>query len=72
MDLKLKLNKFKKKVDRVLEILKIKDLSTPSDTKISTEDKYNSIQVGQLTNEEMIRFNLGPYSKKSTPGSVSL
>jgi len=33
---------------------------------------FANIQVGKLTDEEMRKFDLGPYSKKSTPVSVSL
>ncbi|EHK2354957.1 hypothetical protein ABE450_001071 [Clostridium perfringens] len=47
----------KLKMDRILRLFKNKNLSTNSN------DKYQTIKVGQLTKEEMIRFNLGPYSK---------
>ncbi|MGG5463483.1 hypothetical protein [Clostridium sp. B9] len=39
------------------EVLKSKNLSTNSN------DKYQTIKVGQLTKEEMLRFNLGSYEK---------
>lgn len=40
--------------------------------KKSMPTEYTTIQIGKLTDEEMRRFNLGHYSKKSVPGSVSL
>lgn len=53
----MSLNEYKKKEDKTLKISKRKGLSTFS------ENKYQTIQVGKLTDEEMLRFNLGPYSK---------
>lgn len=38
----------------------------------SHNKEYCVLKVGKLTNEELSRFNLGPYSKISTPGSVSV
>lgn len=32
----------------------------------------DTLKVGQLTDDQMKRFKLGPYSKTSTPGSVSV
>lgn len=66
MDLKLQLNILEKKVDRILGLLENKELS------ISSTDKCYSIQIGQLTDEELIRFNLGPYLKERTPDSISV
>lgn len=59
------LNVNKNKQDKILKSIDNKDLS-------NSENNYQTIQVGKLTEEEMLRFNLGPYSKKSTPGSVSI
>ena len=62
----MSLNKYKNKEDKILKPSRRKDLS------VFSENKYQTIQVGKLTDKEMLRFNLGPYSKKSTPGSVSV
>jgi hypothetical protein len=32
--------------------------------KVGIKEPISTIQVGKLTDEEMRRFNLGPYSKK--------
>jgi hypothetical protein len=32
--------------------------------KVGIKESMSSIQIGKLTDEEMKRFNLGPYSKK--------
>lgn len=47
------------KIDSSFELKKQKELSDSS-------VNYSSIEVGKLTDEEMIRFNLGPYSNKKT------
>jgi hypothetical protein len=36
------------------------------------KDHYHTIRVGKLSDEVMKRFNLGSYSKTSTPDSSSL
>lgn len=44
---------------------------SPDEIKTSV-NKLDTLEVGQLTDEEMKRFELGPYSKNSTANSVSV
>lgn len=60
------LKRYKNKTDKILQPSSGKGLS------VFSESRYQTIEVGKLTDEEMCRFNLGPYSKKSTPGSISV
>lgn len=50
-------NLIKNKQDKILKSIDNKDLS-------SSENNYQTIQVGKLTEEEMLRFNLGKYSRR--------
>lgn len=66
IELESQLDRIEKKVDRILNILEDKDRST------SVE--LDSVQIGKVTDEMIEKYNLERfgYSKKSTPGSISL
>lgn len=59
-------------LNRILKRIGIKKSMPIAIPSFNCATSFANIQVGKLTDEEMRKFDLGPYSKKSTPVSVSL
>jgi hypothetical protein len=62
----------KKFLNWILKRVGIKKSIPTITPRFNKSASISNIQIGELTDEEMKRFNLGSYSKKSTPGSISL
>lgn len=62
----------KKFLNWVLKKVGIKKSIPTITPRFNESASISNIQIGKLTDEQMKRFDLGPYSKKSTPGSISL
>lgn len=57
------LDRLERKMDKILSLLEEKEMPISKD--------YSVLKVGQLTDEEMKRWQIGPYLNTNSPGSTS-